>query len=111
AAILFILDFFMIRSANAGGHIAHIGGALFGLLYAMSLRKGFSFKRVSNPFRKASRPGIKYPDERPLSDDEFNMRKAVRQKRIDIILDKISKSGYESLSEEDKEILFRAGKK
>ena len=120
AAILFVLDFFMIRSSNAGGHIAHIGGALFGLLYAMSLRKGFSFKRVSNPFRflnlkirreKASRPGIRYPNERPLSDDEFNMRKAAREKRIDMILDKISKSGYESLSEEDKEILFRAGNK
>jgi len=115
AAILFVLDFFMIRSSNAGGHIAHIGGALFGLLYAMSLRKGFSFKRVSNPFlkfrrHKTFRPGVKFPNERPLSDDEFNMRKAARQKRIDMILDKISKSGYESLSEEDKEILFKAGK-
>ncbi|MFO7613323.1 MAG: rhomboid family intramembrane serine protease [Bacteroidales bacterium] len=114
AAILFVLDFFMIRSSNAGGHIAHIGGALFGLLFALSLRKGFSFKRVSNPFRrrrKTFRPGIKYPNERPLSDDEFNLRKAAREKRINMILEKIKKSGYESLSEEDKEILFRAGKK
>lgn len=124
AAVLFVLDFFMIRSSNAGGHIAHIGGALFGLLYAMSLRKGFRFSqhlqwlRNAFTFRKLKvrhgknyYSGMKSHGKKPLSDEEFNLRKAEQQKRLDIILDKISKSGYESLSKEDKEILFRAGKK
>ena len=46
ALFLFVLDFFMIRSENAGGHIAHIGGALFGLSYIIASRKGMNFSGV-----------------------------------------------------------------
>jgi len=121
ALFLFILDFFMIRSENAGGHIAHIGGALFGLSNIVARRKGMNFSgvwnisRVKMMFRKM-RPGklrVEYNNTsttygRPLSDDEYNERKAERQRKIDEILDKISKSGYESLTGEEKDLLFKS---
>lgn len=121
ALFLFILDFFMIRSENAGGHIAHIGGALFGLAYILTLRKGMNFngmwnmgwfKRITGIFNRkklhVDYRTTKKPNERPLTDDEYNIRKAERQRKIDEILDKISKSGYESLSSEEKDLLFRS---
>jgi membrane associated rhomboid family serine protease len=121
ALFLFILDFFMIRSENAGGHIAHIGGALFGLSYIVARRKGMNFSGVWNIsrfkmlFRKmrTRKLRVDYHNTnatygRPLSDDEYNEHKAERQRKIDEILDKISKSGYESLTGEEKDLLFKS---
>jgi membrane associated rhomboid family serine protease len=120
ALFLFVLDFFMIRSNNAGGHIAHIGGAIFGLSYILAMRKGMNFSGVFNLkwfkgafARKRSRLKVEYTSGRneggrPLTDDEYNLLKAERQKKIDAILDKISKSGYESLTNEEKDLLFRS---
>lgn len=121
ALFLFVLDFFMIRSENAGGHIAHIGGALFGLSYIVARRKGMNFsgvfgmswlKRLFRKMRKSIlRVGYKNTSstyERPLTDNDYNSRRSQRQKMIDDILDKISKSGYESLTSEEKEILFQS---
>jgi membrane associated rhomboid family serine protease len=121
AFFLFVLDFFMIRSENAGGHIAHIGGALFGLSYIVARRKGMNFsgvfgmswlKRFFRKMRKSilrveyNNTGPAYG--RPLTDDDYNSHKAQRQRMIDDILDKISKSGYESLTSKEKEILFKS---
>jgi membrane associated rhomboid family serine protease len=123
AAILFIFDFFMIPSGNSGGHIAHIGGALFGALYILLFR-----------LIKAPRQGQKIPgflDDllrrfnrkrhsgkatngdfgRPVSDEEYNMKKKENQDRIDTILEKISKGGYDSLTKEEKEFLFKTSNK
>jgi len=121
ALFLFILDFFMIRSTNAGGHIAHIGGALFGLSYIFARRKGMNFgglwnyneiKRWLNKLRyRKLRVNYSSPRStggRPMSDYEYNEKKAERQRKIDDILDKISKSGYESLSTEEKDFLFKS---
>jgi len=121
ALFLFILDFFMIRSENAGGHIAHIGGALFGLGYILARRKGMNFSGVWNTSwinkltgifgRRKLRVGYNNTSstyQRPVTDDEYNARKAERQKKIDEILDKISKSGYESLTSEEKDLLFKS---
>ncbi|MCK9400184.1 MAG: rhomboid family intramembrane serine protease [Bacteroidales bacterium] len=121
ALFLFILDFFMIRSENAGGHIAHIGGALFGLSYIVARRKGMNFSgvfgmsRLKEFFRKMrkSKLRIEYNNTsstfgRPLTDDDYNIRRAQRQRMIDDILDKISNSGYESLTSDEKEILFKS---
>jgi hypothetical protein len=121
ALFLFVLDFFMIRSENAGGHIAHIGGALFGLSYILVKRKGMNFsgfwntgglKNLIKKLRKR-KLRVEYTNQgtnngRPLTDDEYNERRAVRQAKIDGILDKISKSGYESLSAEEKDFLFKS---
>jgi len=123
ALILFILDFFMIRSDNSGGHLAHIGGAVFGFIYASYLRKGkdisgfldwFRFRRLRNYF---TRPSVKSGNRgseargRPVTDDDYNRQKVKNQKNIDVILDKISKSGYDSLTKEEKEFLFRSSNK
>lgn len=122
AIVLFVLDFFMIRSGNAGGHIAHIGGAIFGFFYVLVMRKGMNFSwmwpeiKSTRFFRIFRRKGMRkvYSSGnreygRPVTDEEYNRQRAERQKRIDDILDKIAKSGYESLSNEEKELLFKAG--
>ncbi|HNY03367.1 MAG TPA: rhomboid family intramembrane serine protease, partial [Bacteroidales bacterium] len=123
AGILFVTDFFLIPSGNAGGHLAHIGGALFGAAwvflaqYARSTgmaHKGTGMKevlgRIFNRRKKTQdktdgRPG------RPLTDDEYNTRKRANQRRIDEILEKISRGGYDSLSKEEKDFLFTTSNK
>jgi len=120
ALALFIIDFFMIRHGNAGGHIAHIGGAIYGFMYIYYLKKGrdfsklfpqMNFKGTKNPFKsKPRKPKMSYT-KRPVSDEAYNRNKAKDQKRIDGILDKISRSGYESLTKEEKAILFDSSKK
>lgn len=112
-----ILDVLMIRSGNAGGHFAHLGGALSGMLYVYYFRNnlsdklGFTYLKSIrfNPFgpkplRKVHSTG------RPLTDEEYNRQKALKQQKLDHILDKISRSGYSSLSAEEKEILFNSSK-
>jgi len=109
---------------NFGGHIAHVGGALWGYYSIHLMKKGhdmsrfldyFNFKGFWNYFRKpASSPKYKTtssPGQRPINDDEYNYKKAERQKRVDHILEKISKSGYASLSKEEKEFLFKMSNK
>jgi len=118
AIILFVLDFFMIRSDNSGGHIAHIGGALYGMAFAGYLRQYFRWGSLAERFRfSSSRRSHDHSGKkqmsgnhsgRPLNDEQFNLQKIERQRKIDEILDKISKSGYESLSREEKEFLFRS---
>ncbi len=116
ALALFVLDFFMIRHGNAGGHIAHIGGAIYGFLYVYYLRRGRDISKLFPSFGKSAwkapsfsrHKGRKkaYRHERPMTDEEFNRQRAEKQKKIDKILDKISRSGYDSLSKEEKELLF-----
>jgi membrane associated rhomboid family serine protease len=115
ALIAFIIDLISIPGmSNAGGHLAHIGGALVGLLYGWKLSEGKisgSFfdkaaSRSGNLFRKKSK--MKVTHSRPLTDMEYNARKIERQKELDRILEKIKHSGYESLSKEEKKTLFNA---
>lgn len=108
-------------SDNAGGLMAHIGGAVFGYTYAKQLAKGNNigagFERLMDqvvgwftprkkrPFKKVHRnPGRS--SGRGTTKLET---KDEKQKRVDAILDKISKSGYESLSKAEKDYLFKAG--
>lgn len=100
---LIVIDLISIPASNSGGHIAHIGGALAGWLYVVVMRANVGKLLKSKPFQKKNH---KSTSSRPISDDEYNRRRAANQKRIDEILDKISKSGYESLSKEEKETLF-----
>jgi len=105
---------------NAGGNLAHLGGAALGFLYAKQLAKGHDigsgFERfmdwASNLFKVNSKPKMKTVYKKSkvagYKKDEFNQFN--NQKKIDIILDKISKSGYDSLSKEEKQFLFKAGK-
>jgi membrane associated rhomboid family serine protease len=110
---LLVLDLVGIEKGNAGGHIAHMGGALYGFLMALNLKYGYvkfpDFK-TGNPFQRKPYMKVHKTEnrQRPLSDDEFNRQKAIKQKRIDEILDKISKSGYDQLTKEEKEFLFKS---
>jgi len=111
------LDIISIPKGNTGGHIAHIGGAIFGYIYIKQLQKGndfssgFSnfFERLVNTFKNKNK--LKTTHKRAKTDYEFNSGKSAQQKEIDKVLEKISKSGYESLSKEEKATLFSASKK
>ncbi len=117
AIALFIFDFFMIPAGNAGGHIAHIGGALFGFLYIQlsglsgNLMPGGSGRWRGFFRKKTMKASVNYSGGRPVSDEEYNLQKAEKQKRMDNILDKISKGGYDSLTRDEKDFLFRSSGK
>jgi membrane associated rhomboid family serine protease len=117
AFIYIALDLLSIEKENPGGHIAHLGGALFGFLFIIFLKNNINLSRFTTPIKNLFKPKIKvkYSKEpfkkRPLNDDDYSYQKATHQKKIDSILDKISKSGYESLSKEEKEMLFNSSKK
>ena len=119
---LFLLDLFRLGSGtNPGGMLSHIGGAVFGYLYAVQLAKGNDiglwfekivaslanlFKtRKNTPFRKV------HKTPKNTSKKKTTSVKDERQIKIDGILDKIGKSGYESLTKQEKDFLFKAGDK
>jgi membrane associated rhomboid family serine protease len=107
ALIYLAIDLYLIPyDNNAGGHITHLGGALFGFLYAVNLKKSFftlrPFKR--NLFKKKAKKDASY---RYTNDELYNIRKKQEQEEIDRILDKISKHGYEVLSKKEKDALFK----
>ncbi len=118
-AIFFVvLDVISIDKGNPGGHLAHLGGACWGFIYATLLKKGkdpalvlsFYLGKIIRLFSKKPKFTVEYTRERPVDDDEYNKQRVEKQKRIDKILDKISKSGYDSLTKEEKELLFKEGK-
>ena len=115
-----LLDVIQIPYGNSGGHIAHLGGAFFGFLYAQRLQKGLDIglpldnlvEKISQLFVRKSK--IKTVYKSKDTSDIHNQKTSIErdhQRRIDEILDKISVSGYESLSNEEKDFLFRIGKK
>jgi len=117
AIFMVIIDILSIPDGNAGGHIAHLGGAIFGYFYINRLQRGYDLsinisnfiKRTINTFKAPKK--LKKVHKRAKSDYEFNNEKAEKQRKIDDILEKIASSGYESLSQEEKNILFSSSKK
>lgn len=89
-------------SVNTGGKVAHIGGAIFGLLYGYSIRKGGLFGSFNNPFVKKAKLRVAH---KRGTDTDYNILKTNVRKRVDEILDKISRSGYDSLTKDEKEFL------
>lgn len=117
AAAALLMDLINLGDGNnAGGHIAHLGGALFGYLSVKQLKQGkdwtagFSkfMDNIANWFKP--KPKIKKVYSNTTSDRNFKERQVHNQQRMDEILDKISRSGYESLSKEEKDYLFKIGK-
>lgn len=122
-AIFFVLiSFFGLAGNNAGGEMAHLGGAAAGWLFVFCLKK----KNIditawitgiidwfATIFRHRQQPKLQSvkPDYSRMTDAEFNMNKAQNMGKIDHILDKIKMSGYESLTSEEKQFLFSQGKK
>ncbi|MDR0429385.1 MAG: rhomboid family intramembrane serine protease [Tannerellaceae bacterium] len=112
-----LVDFLAITSTNAGGHIAHLGGAFFGIWFASRMKAG---KDLTAPMNRLidkmanigkKRPQMKVTYKRPESDYDYNARKQKESIELDAILDKLKRSGYESLSSEEKKRLFDASKK
>lgn len=113
AIVFVVLDFFSIQGNNPGGHIAHLGGALWGFLYIYWYKNGTDIYSFFNRFysdRMHVKPGYK-KSVRSMTDDEYNRYRNEEQQIIDQILDKIARNGYKSLTNKEKEILFKSGKK
>ncbi|MCE5347037.1 MAG: rhomboid family intramembrane serine protease [Bacteroidales bacterium] len=117
ALAIFVLTSIMDFSVNSGGKLAHMGGALFGYFYTINLRQG---RDISKGFNKMidffvtifkPRPKLKVTHKKPVTDYEYNKIKAQHQTKINSILDKISKGGYDSLTKEEKETLFKESQK
>jgi membrane associated rhomboid family serine protease len=117
-AVLLLLDLLQIQMNNTGGHIAHLSGAFFGYIYIKLLQNGTDLSRIvdsilnlfskkqSTPFRK-----VHVNTKKPAAKRESKIViKDKTQQQLDDILDKISQSGYDSLTAEEKEFLFKAGK-
>jgi membrane associated rhomboid family serine protease len=113
ALISILLDVVNFDKGNYGGHIAHIGGALFGYLFTLQLQKGNDItkwiSKLIDAFAGWFKPKkkLKVTYRRGETDLDYNARKKANQKEIDVILEKIAQSGYESLSAKEKEILFQ----
>ena len=110
----FIIDVIQIPYGNAGGHLAHIGGAVFGYLYARQLTNGkdigAGFQNIWQSIFQKKQLKTVYRSPHKKSPPKKTHKYGDHQNKIDTILDKISKSGYDSLSKEEKDYLFRAGK-
>jgi membrane associated rhomboid family serine protease len=120
--VILLIDLMQIQSENSGGHIAHLAGAFFGFIFIKLLQNGTDLtkiisnlldffvnllhKKESTPFKKVHR-NYKKPSEKTVS---RIVTKDKTQQQIDDILDKISRSGYDCLTKEEKEFLFKAGK-
>mgnify|MGYP001180521294 CR=1 FL=1 len=113
-AIFFIIvDVIQIPFGNSGGHLAHLGGAAWGYFYNSQLSKGKDsgdwlinfINYLKYIFNKKTKVRKVYKKK----NYKKNSNQSIDQKKIDLILDKISKSGYDSLTKSEKETLFKAG--
>lgn len=107
---LIILSLISLKDST-GGSISHLGGGIFGFLYIKKIKsrqKTSNLNQILNKLNifKSSNHKRKYTD-----DYLFNKHKANQNKKIDLILEKIAKSGYKSLSKNEKDLLFNASKK
>ncbi|WP_019947745.1 rhomboid family intramembrane serine protease [Hymenobacter aerophilus] len=126
AAVVIVLSVLAINQGNPGGGIAHIGGALLGYIFIKQLRAGRDLGRpvqavgdwVSRVFARRSNLRVTHRNPAPASVSSTKGSSATASRKastalpgedeIDLILDKISHSGYESLSKEEKQKLFKA---
>lgn len=111
AAIWIGLDILGLAGANAGGHFAHLGGALFGFLYVnQASNKSINvFSSVFSFFKPKEKP-LKTVHKSKKRTPKTTENTSLNQQQINSILDKISKSGYDTLTKEEKEFLFKQGK-
>jgi len=119
--VMVLLDLFQLPSSgNAGGLIAHMGGAIFGYVYAIQLKKGNDIgiwfenliDTVVNLFKSNKHKHFKQVHKTKQTATKKTKRNPTNnhQIKIDLILDKIGKSGYDSLTKAEKDFLFKAGK-
>lgn len=120
AAIYIFIDLRSAFNPDGIAHLAHIGGALFGALSVINVHSSKNFmNRFDKWFSKFKWPSFKRKPKmkvyktqaKEMTDDEYNQARKDHQQRVDAILDKISKKGYEGLTKEEKEILFNESKR
>lgn len=121
-AVIIIIDLMQLRSENMGGHISHLSGALFGFIFIRLLQNGTDLSTIvsrtldsfTNSFRKKTVTPFKKVHKNYHKPVEKSASRIIEkdkgQQQIDEILDKISQSGYDSLTKEEKEFLFKVGK-
>ncbi|MBD3638306.1 MAG: rhomboid family intramembrane serine protease [Crocinitomicaceae bacterium] len=122
-AVVFVLgDVFAVGKQDHIAHLAHIGGALFGVISVINVNSPTNFMnrfekwlsrfKLKGLFKRKPKMKIYSQEEvQQMDDDQYREEKKVAQERIDDILEKISKKGYESLTKEEKEILFNESKR
>ena len=124
-AIFYVfMSFIGTTGANAGGEIAHMGGALIGWLYISQLKQGNDLgawiitvmnfgKSLFNPQPKikVTHRSVNRKPTKKATSKKYNSSSPPPQAELDAILDKISKNGYESLTKDEKQKLFNASKK
>jgi membrane associated rhomboid family serine protease len=113
ALVFILLDIISLGGAADAGHLAHLGGAVYGFMHITQLRKGRDMGAWLNRlFERAERKGRMRVEKskRAKMDEEFNLNRKAKQERMDDILDKISKSGYGSLTQAEKDFLFQMSK-
>jgi len=117
ALAIFVFTSIMDFSVNSGGKLAHIGGAFFGYFYTLNLRQGRDIgkgmNRIIDFFATLFKPRrkLKVTHKKVATEYEYNKIKTEHQARVNSILDKISKGGYESLTKDEKETLFNESQK
>lgn len=111
AIALVVIDIIQIPNGNAGGHLAHLGGALIGFLLTTQLNQGKNIIQwIAGLFQAKEKKPLKTVYKKAKTTKSKEKNPVSRQKKIDNILDKISKSGYETLTKEEKDFLFKVGK-
>jgi len=112
AVLFIILDVIQLSGNNAGGHFAHLGGALFGFLYVNANNQFNIFNSINELFKKKEKQHLKtvHNSGKKEIKKETVSFKTQNQQQVDIILDKIGKSGYDTLTKEEKDFLFKQGK-
>jgi membrane associated rhomboid family serine protease len=119
AGIYILISFLGTTGANAGGNLAHLGGALMGFVYIKQLQAGVNWGGwitvvldwIKNLFKPQAKVKVTYRKTESKSKSKASGASKASQEEIDAILDKISDRGYESLSKDEKEKLFNASKK
>ena len=125
AAGIVTLDVLNLTGSNAGGHIAHLGGAIVAYFFIRSMRQGHEWnvylfqvidatrRLLFRPKSKKKRRGFSFGESSYVNYEEVNTKKSqknVDTQRMDEILDKIKENGYDSLSKEEKAFLFKISK-
>ena len=101
---IFVLNTLIDLSINTGGKISHVGGALFGLLYGYNLKNGIDIFNLSLFQKKKTKLKVVYNEEYSSKVNQTTNQND--DQRLNALLDKISKSGYDSLSKSEKDELF-----
>lgn len=107
--LTFVMTSLIDLNVNTGGKIAHIGGAAFGLLYGYALKNGNDFLNFSFVPKKTTK--LKVVSRQPEYTPHAPFDVVNDEERMNTLLDKINKSGYESLSKKEKEELFKLSQK